>query len=53
MLSLWLGLYQVFFNKKQHVDVEIHDEIVTSSEESWFVYSPKKKTEVDKYISSR
>jgi len=34
-------------------DIKIQDEVVTSPEESWFVYSPLKKDEVDKYISSR
>jgi len=42
-----------FFKRKQHADINIDDEIVTSFEESWFVYSPAKKDEVDKYISSR
>ncbi|QCD94387.1 hypothetical protein DEO72_LG5g2470 [Vigna unguiculata] len=34
-------------------DLKVQDEAVTSPEESWFVYSPKEKDEVDKYISSR
>jgi len=32
-----------FFKRKQHADIKIHDEIVTSPKESWFVYSPAKK----------
>jgi len=45
--------FSKFSKRKQHTDLKVQDEAVTSPEESWFVYSPKEKDEVDKYISSR
>ncbi|QCD94399.1 hypothetical protein DEO72_LG5g2482 [Vigna unguiculata] len=45
----------LFYSKKathRYKNTRIQDEVVTSPEESWFVYSSAEKDEVDKYISS-